>query len=67
MGGESRYPINNPSKQLSFRSFSILRIKPKLNPWFITGFIDAEGTFCCTIYKNKAYKTGWVVRSFIFF
>jgi len=36
----------------------------KLNPWFVTGFIDAEGTFCTTIYKNKAYKTGWVVRSF---
>jgi len=33
----------------------------KLNPWFITGIIDAEGTFCTTIYKNKAYKTGWVV------
>jgi LAGLIDADG DNA endonuclease family protein len=38
--------------------------KNKLNPWFVTGFIDAEGTFCTTIYKNKAYKTGWVVRSF---
>ena len=38
--------------------------KPKLNPWFVTGIIDAEGTFCTTIYKNKAYKTGWVVRSF---
>jgi hypothetical protein len=37
----------------------------KLNPWFVTGFIDAEGTFCTTIYKNKAYKTGWVVRSFL--
>ena len=36
----------------------------KLNPWFVTGIIDAEGTFCTTIYKNKAYKTGWVVRSF---
>ena len=41
--------------------------KPKLNPWFVTGIIDAEGTFCTTIYKNKAYKTGWVVRSFFFF
>jgi len=30
----------------------------------VTGIIDAEGTFCTTIYKNKAYKTGWVVRSF---
>ena len=39
-------------------------LKPKLNPWFVTGIIDAEGTFCTTIYKNKAYKTGWVVRSF---
>ena len=64
MGCESSYQTSIPSKQISIRTFSTSSFKPKLNPWFVTGIIDAEGTFCTTIYKNKAYKTGWVVRSF---
>jgi LAGLIDADG endonuclease len=74
MVGESRYQTRIPSKQISIRTFSTSCLckftskgssfKPKLNPWFLTGIIDAEGTFCTTIYKNKAYKTGWIVRSF---
>lgn len=64
MGCKSSYQTSIPSKQISIRTFSASCIKPKLNPWFFTGLIDAEGTFCTTIYKNKAYKTGWVVRSF---
>jgi hypothetical protein len=37
----------------------------KLNPWFVTGFTDAEGWSLRAlreglyIYKNKNYKTGW--------
>jgi LAGLIDADG endonuclease len=64
MGFERYYQTSFPSKQISIRTFSTSSFKPKLNPWFVTGIIDAEGTFCTTIYKNKAYKTGWVVRSF---
>ena len=64
MGFERYYQTSIPSKQISIRTFSTSSLKPKLNPWFVTGIIDAEGTFCTTIYKNKAYKTGWVVRSF---
>jgi hypothetical protein len=61
MDFERNYQTRIPSKQFSQQfSTSIF----KLNPWFITGFIDAEGTFCTTIYQNTAYKTGWVVRSF---
>jgi hypothetical protein len=58
MGGESCYQTSIPSKQISIRTFSTSSFKPKLNPWFVTGIIDAEGTFCTTIYKNKSYKTG---------
>ena len=54
MGGESSYQTRIPSKQISIRTFSTSSLKPKLNPWFVTGIIDAEGTFCTTIYKNKA-------------
>ena len=64
MGFERNYQTRIPSKQLSIRTFSTSGFKSKLNPWFVTGFTDAEGSFCTTIYKNKAYKTGWVVRSF---
>jgi hypothetical protein len=31
----------------------------KLNPWFVTGFTDAEGCFGLYIYKDAKYKTGW--------
>jgi hypothetical protein len=33
-----------------------------LNPWFVTGFTDAEGCFGLYIYKNKNYKTGWSIN-----
>jgi len=62
MDFEINYPTRILSKQLSIRTFSTSDFKSKLNPWFVTGFTDAEGSFCTTIYK--AYKTGWVVRSF---
>jgi LAGLIDADG endonuclease len=66
MGCKSSYQTRIPSKLIIIgcRTFSSSSLKPKLNPWFVTGIIDAEGTFCTTIYKNKAYKTGWVVISF---
>ena len=35
---------------------------PKLNPWFITGFCDAESTFIMSIYKKMTSKTGWQVQ-----
>ena len=30
----------------------------KLNPYFISGFVDAEGYFGTLIYKNNKLKTG---------
>ena len=36
----------------------------KLNPWFVTGFTDAEGCFYVTVTKDDDYKQGWVVKSF---
>ena len=54
MDFERYYQTSIPSKQISIRTFSTSSLKPKLNPWFVTGIIDAEGTFCTTIYKNKA-------------
>ena len=35
----------------------------KLDPWFITGFTDAEGCFSLSIVRNKELKIGWSVRA----
>lgn len=35
---------------------------PKIHPWFITGFTDAEATFSISIRKSKQLKTGWIVN-----
>ena len=35
-----------------------------LNPWFLTGFVDAEGSFTLGISRNKYCKTGWSNRLF---
>lgn len=32
-----------------------------LNPWWITGFVDAEGCFRISIIKNKEMRTQWWV------
>nr|QBM09637.1 hypothetical protein [Dactylella sp.] len=33
-----------------------------INPWFITGFVDAEGSFILKISKSLKYKAGWKVE-----
>lgn len=33
-----------------------------IDPWFITGFSDAEGCFSCSILKSSSYKFGWEVQ-----
>jgi hypothetical protein len=30
----------------------------KLNPYFISGFIDGEASFIISIFKNNKYTTG---------
>ena len=49
------------TKNLSLLELNKTSIKPLLNPWFITGFIDAEGCFGLYLYKNTAMKNGWSV------
>jgi len=49
------------TKNLSLLQVNNTMIKPLLNPWFITGFIDAEGCFGLYLYKNTAMKSGWNV------
>jgi len=63
MGFERNYLVKIPSKQLNRLFFSTVK-NPKLNPFFVSGLIDAEGCFCTTIYKAKNLKTGWRVLSY---
>jgi len=59
MGLEISYLVKIPSKQLNRLFFSTVSCKnPKLNPFFVSGLIDAEGCFCTTIYKATNLKTG---------
>ena len=32
-----------------------------VNPWFITGLVDAEGSFIVQIVKDESRKLGWFV------
>ncbi len=64
MGGESRYQIKIPSKQLNkqkqyYSTLSKSSINNKLNPWFITGFADAEGCFSFAIKPDAKSKLNW--------
>lgn len=35
-----------------------------IDPWFLTGFTDAEGSFSVTIRRNSKYNTWWVEHRF---
>nr|YP_010759087.1 hypothetical protein QEO35_mgp32 [Hericium alpestre]WEX32001.1 hypothetical protein [Hericium alpestre] len=60
MGFERNYQIKIPSKQLNKVYFSTqTSLNNKLNPWFITGFADAEGCFSFAIKPNAKSKLNW--------
>jgi len=67
MGCENSYQIKIFSKQLNLnlnkRKLSYINSLTKLNPWFISGLIDGEGSFYTTIFRNNEYKLGWQVQS----
>ena len=52
--------LNVLTYQKSNNSFSTLNFK--INPWFLTGFTDAEGSFIIKIHSNEQLKTKWRVR-----
>ena len=33
-----------------------------LNSWFVTGFVDAEGSFSMSIFKSKTAAIGWTIE-----
>ncbi len=52
MGFERNYQVKIPAKQLFNRTYSTILKEQTLNPWFLTGFADAESSFILSIFKN---------------
>ena len=72
MGFERNYQVRIHSNKLNKLSFSTISENPsQLNPYFVTGFSDAEASFQVLVIKNKnsisrpASRTreSWSVRS----
>ena len=66
MGFERNYQVKILTKQFNNRKFSTAHLaldsKPSsINPWFITGFSDAESSFIVSIYQDKNSKLKWRV------
>ena len=57
----SNYTQNFESTQSNLNSCGTLSHK-NLNPWLVTGLVDAEGSFSLGLYKNNKYKTGYQVQ-----
>ncbi len=78
MGFERNYQARIPSNQIknrkNLRSFHSTRVVRNdklsvqniqnfaLHPWYLTGFVDAEGSFLIIIRKNNNLKIGWNVE-----
>lgn len=55
------------SKPDNISNFSTLNDNNKnnlteLNPWFVTGFVDGEGSFSMSIFKSKTAAIGWTIE-----
>uniref|UniRef100_UPI00257FCD90 hypothetical protein n=1 Tax=Heterobasidion parviporum TaxID=207832 RepID=UPI00257FCD90 len=50
------------TNKFNTRSYSSLTQPIPLNPWYITGLVDAEGCFSISIQKSKSSKLGYYIR-----
>jgi len=64
MGFERNYQVKIPAKQLINRTYSTVLNKQTLNPWFLSGFADAESSFILSIFKNEKSKLKWRVSPY---
>jgi hypothetical protein len=62
MGIERNNQIKIPSKQL-IKNYSTFNYPSKIEPWFLTGFTDTEGSFSIIIDKNNKRKLGWRIQT----
>lgn len=65
VGFERSYQAKIPSNSINFKR-NLSTLESKLNPSYVSGFVDGEGSFILTIIKDNKYKLGWrVVCRFI--
>ena len=60
------FPTNIQLRK-SYSTSAIVQLaaeKIKLNPWWLTGFVDGEGCFKLSVVERTEMKTGWGVRLF---
>jgi LAGLIDADG endonuclease len=68
MGFVKSYQVRIPPKQIIIlKSYSTLAInlaknENNLDPWFITGIVDAEGCFTFNLNRRTGGKKGWDVK-----
>lgn len=53
---------NNKDISHQVRHYSVKPRNIKLNPWWVTGFTDAEGSFSMSIYRSKTAAIGWTIE-----
>ena len=58
----SHFNNNNFFRNTLFKR-SIHTSKPTLNPWFVTGLVDAEGCFTLGFFKSDNYKMGYQIQA----
>ena len=71
MDFERNYQIKIPSNQINkLRTYTtiatrkpIISRQSGLNPWFLTGFSDAESSFSILIQANDKYKIKWRIKA----
>jgi len=62
MGFERNYQVNILSNQNNIKkTYSTLILKPKLNPWVITGLADSEGSFIISLQTSDS-NIKWKVK-----
>ena len=57
VGFERSYQAKIPSNSINFQR-NLSTLESKLNPSYISGFVDGEGSFMLTIIKDNKYKLG---------
>jgi len=56
--------VREKSNRLQSKNYlSTFNLQTNLNPWFVTGFTDAEASFTISIYKKNNLKLGWQVNA----
>ena len=55
VGFERSYQIKIPSNFINFKR-NFCTLESKLNPFYVTGFVDGEGSFILTIIKDNKYN-----------